>query len=503
MLQQAKQASERIAEAERAKGSAMQEAAYYRAKLAVMEAKNESEIQRMDRARLSELENHLSTLMSERWAQDRKVNELSDSVALQTMLYEQTEARCEQAVKRAEKLDEAHTRTAEMYNDLLDKHEVLEAKYRDAQDKLVSQSSVLEQREADDVSLRAQLEELMQSKEQHIRALDQARVALQAASARATEVDMSCERAQERIKLLEADVAELRGDLETRTAEVEAARARMTEVENSWAKSREEADAFRALTTTSLGELLDSHRDLKADEDRLGRGHAEKLQAVEAEAQSLRLMLREMSQRADESSSSLIEERKRGQERQVELSALQAQLVLLRGQLASALADAARLRKDMSGMENVVKDKTKEASDASAKLGMLRNYLAESGVTVDEDDEFNPSLTNSNSNHSSSEQQTTIAVLEDKLAERTRMHESVERQLEKVLRQKRDTEAQVTQLSSRLDNLRSGQATATGNPEVDERLREAEQKLEVVQQAHAQKIKQLEDDYNMAVHYVK
>jgi len=61
-------------------------------------------------------------------------------------------------------------------------------------------------------------------------------------------------------------LAELRGEIESRTAEVESVRARLTDVENSWAKSREEADAFRALTTGSLGELLDSHRDLKTDE---------------------------------------------------------------------------------------------------------------------------------------------------------------------------------------------------------------------------------------------
>ena len=39
-----------------------------------------------------------------------------------------------------------------------------------------------------------------------------------------------------------------------------------------------------------------------------------------------------------------------------------------------------------------------------------------------------------------------IAELEDKLAERTRMHENMERELA----QKRDAEVQVTQLSNRL-----------------------------------------------------
>jgi hypothetical protein len=56
----------------------------------------------------------------------------------------------------------------ELYNDLVDKHEATESKYRDAQDKFVSQSSLLEQKEADELSLPAQVEELAQSKEQHI-----------------------------------------------------------------------------------------------------------------------------------------------------------------------------------------------------------------------------------------------------------------------------------------------------------------------------------------------
>jgi len=496
MAEQAKQSSERMSEAERARASATQEAAYYRAKVAAMEVNNEPEVQRMERIRVSELENHMSALMNERWSQDRKLNELSDSLALQTMLYDQSEARCSEAIKRADKMDEAHTRTAQLYNDLLDKHESLEARFRDHQDRLVSQSSLLEQREADEVNLRGQLEELVQSREQHIRALDQARIALGTSSARATEVDMHYQRAQEQIRTLETDVAELRGELETRTVEAESARSRLTDAENSWAKSREEADAFRALTTTSLGELLDSHRDMKADEDRALRGHSDKIQAVEAEAQSLRLMLREVSQRADDASTKLTEERKRNRDHESEHSILHAQLVVVRGQLSNALADAARLRKDLTSMENHARDKVKDVSDANAKLGMLRNYLAENGITIDEDDLRPSSRANG---HASPE---TVAELEGKLAERTRLHENAERELAQALRRKRDVEIQVTQLSNQLDSVRSSQSPAN-NADADLRVQEAEEKLEMVQQAHALKLKQLEDDYNMAVHYVK
>ncbi|KDR85383.1 hypothetical protein GALMADRAFT_1324087 [Galerina marginata CBS 339.88] len=494
MAEQARQTSERIAEAERIKASATQEAAYYRTKVAALEANNETEVQRMERVRISELENHMSALMNERWAQDRKLNELNDSLALQTMLYEQTEVRSTEATKRADKMDESHTRTVQLYNDLLDVHEGLQTKFREHQDRLVSHSSLLEQREADEVNLRAQIDELTQSREQHIRALDQARVALQASSSRATEIDLQYERAQEQIKALETDLGELRGEIETRTAEAEAARARLTEAENSWAKSREEADAFRALTTTSLGELLDSHRDLKADEDRLLQGHSEKIQAVEAEAQSLRLMLREVSQRADDTANKLVDERKRNQDHDAELSTLQSQIVVLRGQLASAYAETARLRKDLSSMDNRLQDKTKEFSDSNAKLAMLRNYLAESGI---DEDEIRPS---SRLNGKISPE--TISDLESKLAERTRLHENSERELAQALRRKRDMEAQVSELSTQLDNVRSNRSPSD-SADVDIRVQEAEEKLEIATQAFRGQIQQMEADYQIAVHYVK
>ncbi|KAF9566136.1 hypothetical protein CPC08DRAFT_720114 [Agrocybe pediades] len=490
MAEQARQASERIADAERIKSSATQEAAYYRAKIAALEVSNEAELQRVERTRIAELEGHMSALMNERWSQDRKMNELTDSLALQTMLYEQAETRATDAAKRAEKMDETHTRTVQSYNDLLDEHELLQAKYRDSQDKLVSQSSLLEQREADEVSLRAQVDELTQSREQHIRALEQTRVALQASSARAMEIDMQYQRSQEQIRTLESDLAELRGELETRATEAEAARARLADAENSWAKSREEADAFRALTTTSLGELLDSHRDLLADEDRTLRGHSEKIQAVEAEAQSLRMMLRELSQRSDEASSKLTDERRRNHELEIEQTSLQNQIIALRGQLSTAMADSGRLRKELSTMENRVKDKTKGLSDATAKLGMLRNYLAENGISIDDVDLQRPS---SRLNGASSPE--ALSDLENKLAERTRLHENSERELAQVLRRKRDMEVQVSELSAQLESVRSGAG--------DTRSREAGTDVDKVHEEYRARIQQLEADYEMAVNYVK
>lgn len=497
MVEQAKQASDRFAEAERIKSTATQEAAYYRAKIAALEANNKTEVHHVERDRIVDLERHMSALMNERWSQDRKLNELSDSLALHTMLYDQAEVRASDALKRSEKADEAHNRIAELYNELLERYEVLEVKLRDHADKLVSQSSLLEQREADEVGLRGQLDELLQSKENHIRALEQARIALQAASARAEEVDMQYQRAREQISAIESDLAELRGEVETRTLEAEAARARLTDVENSWTKSREEADAFRALTTGGLGELLDSHKDLKADEDRLLRGHSEKLQAVEAEAQSLRLLLRETTLKVDEAQKKMADERRRTREQESEQLILRSQIVALRGQLSQAHADVGRSRKETSEKDNLLRDKDKEISDTSLKMGMLRNYLAENGVGIDEG-EFRPS---SRSKGSASPE--AIAELENKLAERTRLQENAERELAQFVRRAREVEGQVTQLSAQLHHARSTQNASSDTADAEARAEDAERKLEETERGYKERLHQMEEDYQIAVHYVK
>ncbi|KAJ7139940.1 hypothetical protein C8R44DRAFT_606672 [Mycena epipterygia] len=497
MAEQARLASEHVADAERMKTSATQEAAYYRAKLTAFENSNEAEVVRVERERIADLERHMSTLMNERWEQDRKLSELSDSVALHTTLYEQAEARAADASKRAELVDESHERMLQRHTNIQERHNNLEAQLREHADRLLSQTSALEQKEADEMSLRAQVEELIQSRDQHLRALEQARTALQAASSRAEEVDVQYDRAREQISTLEVDVIELRGELESRTAEVETVRARLTDVENSWAKSREEADAFRALTTGSLGELLDSHRDLKTDEDRMARGHAEKTQAMETEAATLRKMLKEATQQLDQSQIQIAEERRRVREHETEQSLLRSQMVGLRAQLSNALADIGRTKKDLADREAQLGDRSKQSSDATVRLGMLRNYLAENGIGVDEDAERSQSRAQGSTSP-------LVSELESKLAERTRLHENAERELAQALRRKRDVEAELGQVSRQLDRVRSTQSPAsTPNPEAEARAAEAERKLEETEQGYKARMQQMEEDYQLAVHYVK
>lgn len=451
----------------------------------------------MDKDRIAELESQLAVATAEQADRDRRLAELSESLALQTTLLEQAEARADDSAKRADMLSEAHSRTTQNHASLLDRHAELENALREHSDRLVSQSSLLQQREAEQMKIEAEMEELMHTRDQHVRTLEQAKVALAAASARSEETDAQHQRAREQITTLEADLADLRGELEARNSEIEAARTRMLEAENSWTKSRQEADALRALTTGSLGELLDTHRDLKSDEDRASRGHAEKVAALESEITSLREMLKEASRRTDEAQQDLAQERRKVGEVEVEGMTLRSQIVGLRTQLSSALADSGRLRRDVAAKDVQLRDRIAAASNADTRLETLRRYLADHGIIEGE------------LNTRDAGASVRVADLEEQLANRTRLQERAERELQRVIQQKRDAEAQIESLSSEIERLQassSGQSVNGDNAAVasaEARAEEAERKLEETETSYKGRLQQLEEYYQLAVHYVK
>ncbi|EMD41957.1 hypothetical protein CERSUDRAFT_110507 [Gelatoporia subvermispora B] len=498
VVEQAKEASLRIGEAERLRNSAVQEAAYYRAKLAALEASNVNEAAKIEHQRIADLEKQLATVIAREVEKDNKIKELNDSLALQTTLLEQAEARADDSAKRADHMSQAHEQITETFKALQEQHESLKTEHFSQAEKLLTQTSLVEQREADHLRHQAQVEELLQTREQHVRALEQTRTALETASARAEEVDAQFQRAREQIGQLETDLAELRGELEARTTEVESARMRIADLENSWAKSREEADAFRALTTGSLGGLLDSHRELKGDEDRFTRGHTEKVVALQREVSSLRELLQDVSRRGEQAQGDVTQAREKTREYEAEIGSLRSQIIGLRTQLSHALADTGRLRKDLVAKEADLQAQSRELSSTESRLYALRKVMAEHGIVAE-----NGSLSPSSQSFGGSSR---IADLEERLNQQSRLHERAERELQTMIRQKQDAEAQADTLSAQLDRLRASQSPDRLNGSdyaAEARAMEAERKLEETEASYKARLQQLEEDYQLAVHYVK
>jgi predicted RNase H-like nuclease (RuvC/YqgF family) len=93
--------------------------------------------------------------------------------------------------------------------------------------------------------------------------------------------------------------------------------------------------------------------------------------------------------------------------------------------------------------------------------------------------------------------------LEARLAERTRQYENAERELAQVARKQRDAESQVSELSTQLNRIRSTQSPAINGDGDGARVVEMERKLEETEKTYKDRLHQMEEDYQIAVHYVK
>lgn len=491
-MEQACAASERFAEADRVRSGALQEAAFYRAKLSAYESGSAAEASRLDRERSIQLEKQLSSVATSKASQDRRITELQEALELQTQLREQAETRAVETAKRTEMLEESFSRVTREHNELHERHVEMELSMREQAEKLLSHNSASQQREAEQRNVQGQIETITESRDQHLKALEQAQAALTASAARSEELVTQWRRATEQVSRLEQDMAELRSELEARTSEAESAQAKLTDVENSWAASRAEADTLRTFTTSGLGQLLDSHRDMKADEDRVLRSQEEKFEVMAAEAASLRQMLKEASQRLHQSEQELGEHRQRAQATQTEQMSLRSQLVGLRSQLASATTESGRLRMDVASKDTELREKMRALSELEVRQSTLRNYLAENGIVVD-DDEMNKAGEGSGR----------LYELEQKLEERTRLYEDSMQQLNMANQRYQDAEAHAASLSNQLDQARSSQRSSPGEEFVDTRVEAAEQKLAEAEDNHKTRMAQMEEDYKTAVHYVK
>ncbi len=216
LANQVRNASAKCNEMENTRSAAMEEASFYRAKLAAYEANSMDDLARLERRRITELERQVSALARERTEQGKQVAELSSMIAMQKRIAEHAEQKATEATKRTEALTDSHERTLREHSDLHRQHIESQQALRSREDELLAHTSRADQLEAEREGLHGRLQELDTSRDQHIRALEQARAALTASSARTEELEMQWRRTQDENLQLESDLSEMRSDLESR-----------------------------------------------------------------------------------------------------------------------------------------------------------------------------------------------------------------------------------------------------------------------------------------------
>ncbi|CCO36004.1 hypothetical protein BN14_10126 [Rhizoctonia solani AG-1 IB] len=239
--------------------------------------------------------------------------------------------------------------------------------------------------------------------------------------------------------------------------------------------------------------LLDSHKELMADEDRASRGHAEKVHAMEMEISGLRKMLTEAGNRITGNQTDLVAHQRKASTAIADAAAVRAQLDGVRAQLTSHIIEQGRLKQEIAMKEAAVRERVSAASSAEVRLGMLRKYLVDNGIVIDEED-----INSDNENRGG---MVRVQQLENELRERTRLYQDLERELQDANRRREDAEARIHHLAQQLERAKS--AASPSSPDAEGRAASAERKREETETRLNKRIQELDHDYQMAVKYVK
>ncbi|WVR06271.1 hypothetical protein IAU60_003301 [Kwoniella sp. DSM 27419] len=499
LVSQTQAASDRSMEAERLRRGALQEAAFYRAKIATLESNSPIDLARIEKERIVELEKQIGVISHAHTSSQRELEAAQEAAEHARSLHSASSEREAETLKRAEEAEEAHRAASEEVEQLYQRAHTHEQTLRDHSERLITLSSTVQQREAERDRLQHQLDEAVTARDENLGLIEQAQAAISAAGLRTSEMEALYQKANGRVSALEEELLEVKAELEGKGREAELAEEKLREVENAWSQSREEADSLRAVTTSRLGEILDSHREMRADEGRHSRGHQEQLRALEEEGKSLRKMLNDAGQRMDAAEMGVSTHRSKARELEGKVQELRAELRASRTKLVSVQAEMAKYKDVQTSRNGELKEKELALADLETRCTVLRNLLAEHGIAVADSDLDHADVP-----------VTSTRELEAQLKDRVRAHEASQREMEDLRVRCEEAEDKVESLGrlvERMKDARSPTAASMRSPtptgEADRRVGELEKRLADIEKEHRDKIKAVEGDYQTAVRYVK
>lgn len=490
-------ASDKIQDAERLQKSALQEAAYYRAKAAALETGSTVDLSRVEADRIVDLERQLEASANEQTASQQELERSKADLAHLREINSSAEEREAETLQRAEQVEEAHSQLLQELDELREQSATKEKHSRDLTERFITVNSNLQQRESERDQFRSQLDDITGKHDEHLQLIEAVQASLVAAGVRSAELEELHAGSRDKVAQLEQELAEARHELEAKTKEAEDARQRAVEVEGLHAKSVEEATSLRAVTTGRLGELLESNRSVNGDNERSIKGHQDQLRALEEEKSSLLKLLREAGQRVDATELAAHTHQQKAREIETTHNALRGEMRQHRTKLLTTQKEIAKYRDLYAAKDAELRERDQAVTELQTRVSLLRKHLGEHGVNVSDAD-------------LDSLETPTSRELEAQLRDKSRAHESAQREIDELTRRCQEAEDKVESLGrlvERVKDTRSPSAASMRSPtppsDSDRRAIEAERRLHEVEAQHKEKMAALEGDYQTAVRYVK
>lgn len=455
---QAAIASKRVAEVEHQRDVAVSEAAYARAKLAAHggsqrgspppEGSRDGEEAHSER--VADLSRRLAMALAAQNELKAKLEVMSTDLEQEKRARELAEETNEATRKRLAEL-EMQNNTLELESLRAELHQ-LKATVREESSLRSEAEANLKQVSLDKAELMHKLDEASSRLKEHGGNLGSLREAVAASSAKAALLEKHLEEERERREGLERKLLQLRAEYEERTAELETATRRLKDAEELAESHAREAESHKLAFLSGLDRAssFDSDSSVRSIVD-------QRVVALQSQVEKANKLAKANQTAADEAADKL----RRAEERIAGLEAYQEQVsregLQLRRQLQAAIKESQALATENKELKTQLENQQRETSALAIQHGALKDLLGERGVNVSES-RRSPLLDSPGSRFGTPEQ--------------NRLRE-LEQQLQASLKAHEETKAAF-----------------------ESREQEADR-------AYREKLEQLENDYQSAVHYVK
>ncbi|PGH05056.1 hypothetical protein GX51_03154 [Blastomyces parvus] len=455
---QAAIASKRVAEVEHQRDAAINEAAYAQAKLAAQGGsqrgtpqsdRNGRDMDETNPDRSAGISRRLAHALGSQAEMKAKVEALMSELQEERRARELAEELHEVTSKRLSEM-ESQTNNLELESLRTELHH-LQSVFREEAALRSEAESALKLAHIDKSELTQKVEELHDRLENHGTDVGSLREAVNASSAKTELLERQLEEERDHREGLERKLLQLRAEHEERTTELENTTRRLRDAEELAETHAREAESHRAAFLAGLDRA--SSRDAESAAKSLSE---QRVAALKEQVDRANQMVKTNHQAANEASEKLrrAEERIAGLEQYQEQASREG--LQLRRQLQAALKESQALSNENREVKSQLESHQRDASALAIQHGALKELLGERGITADS--RRSPLLDSPGSRFGTPEHNR-LRELEQQLQSSIKAHEE-------------------TKLS------------------FESREQEADR-------AYNEKLEQLENDYQSAVHYVK
>lgn len=377
---QAVSASNRIAEVEKQRDVAVNEAAYAKAKLAAHGGGSQAGTPQLDREtgtpdidRVNEMSKRLAAALASQQELSSKLEHVTAEVDFEKKARQLAEETSEAAQKRVTELDLYKQRNASEVESL--KAELHEAQ-KEARDNMASCAEAVATSKllsVDKSELSTKLSHALADVRNHVSVLESLKAAMAASAEKTSALEAKLETERHNRDGLETDLVELRAEHEKSKAALETMARRLQDAEELAENHAAEARTHREAVLSGLGKVVDRDDDEDAAAD-------ERVAILQQQIEMANAMVRRNQQAADMASEKL----RRAEERIAGLEAYQEQAsregLTMRRQLQAAMKEVQSLQADKSEMQMEVDKGQLESNARLVQLRTLKELLDERGV---------------------------------------------------------------------------------------------------------------------------